>query len=161
MTPWTQIAADDIAGMFSNVEWQALTKQNATGSLVPQIVAGVKAWRGDITVGGGPLGPDGTLPDSVVPDAVSYIAWRWLSTSPGLEQDKTKDRADLYRDAMDARKSIRKGETKVELPDYADPATADALTDSPVNQVERTGGIQRLTACTQGNRTHSRLDGVI
>jgi hypothetical protein len=141
MTPWTQITAEDVLGeCFSNAESQALIGQNATGSLAGMIAKAVNAWRGDITIGGGPLGPDGTLPNSIVPDVQSYIAWRWLSTSPGLEQYKTSDRRDLYKDAMDLRKSIKKGETKVELPDPTDPATAAAVTTPPVNQVERVSG---------------------
>ena len=157
--PWTQITIEDVLGEFSLQEQQSLIGQNAVGALDGFIRKAVNSARGSMIAGGAPLGPPGTLPESLIPDVIGVIRWRWLSSAPGLEQFKSKERADLYRDGRAALKDVSAGQLKVELPDAAETTNETAV--SPVNQIEMASRSTRATTHNVNGRTCSRLNGLL
>lgn len=90
---------------------------NATDKLSAITLRQVRSARGSIVAGGNPLGPEGYVPDQVIPDVIAIVRWKWLVSFPELKKQQTKDRKDAHDEAVKLFRDIAKGEIKVEIPD--------------------------------------------
>lgn len=131
---WNPITEADIMSRFSDAERAALRSlQVIPDQLATVISKEVKAARGKIKAGGGQLGLDGTIPDSVQPEVVSIAIWRWItafSKNTAIQSDVRKQN---YTDALAVLKDISLGKQKVELPDAG--TTDDTASASNAIQV--------------------------
>ena len=87
--------------------------------------------RGKIKAGGGQLGPDGTIPNSLKLEVVSLALWLWItgfSKNEKLQADERKN----YEDALAVLKDVSTGKQKVELPDPGETET----TAAPSNAIQ-------------------------
>lgn len=149
---WREITTNDVLGYFTPAE-QAMLQNilQQADTLSPKITDCVGSVRGFISAGANQL--DGaslvSIPDQLRPQTIAYIAWEWLSSFPGLEKFKTKDRQDRAADARSLMSEIgsqKADRPRVELPDtpLAKPAPVGAV------QIARRGvrvnrrGIERM-----------------
>ncbi len=100
--------------------WQAILDQE------------VAAARGAILAGGGRVGPEGTLPDQLVPDVLAIVAWRYLLGYPALPGLQTAGRQAAATAARANLTAVARGEQKVELP----PAGQAVPLSTPLGQVQ-------------------------
>lgn len=132
---WDTVTTDDIMAEFNTDEAAAYKNMQDDGDGLASVLANVtKSVRGKIKSGGGQLGPDGTLPNSLITEVVSIVIWRWIAAFTKNEKLQTDGRFSLYKDANVTLRDIAKGELKVELPDPTNPADTDTSA-SPVNAV--------------------------
>ena len=149
---WREIATNDVLGYFTPGEQGMLQNiLNQADTLSPKITDCVASVRGFISAGANQL--DGasltSIPDQLRPQTIAYVAWEWLSSFPGLEKFKTKDRQDRAAEAKNLFAQVgsqKPDRPRVELPDtpLAKPAPVGAV------QIARKGvrvhrrGIERM-----------------
>lgn len=163
---WKPITIDDVLSEFSQVEQASYTAATQSGQAVIPAVAAilqreVGACRGSVKAGGGIVGPDGTVPEQLMPALVAIVKWRWIGALPMMDSLKTKDRQDPYTEARDTMMDVANGKLKVELP--TDLASLQNQDPAPVNQVQVVthGGQGRFTQVCPDGSVHSKLDGLI
>ena len=146
---WNTITTADVLAEFSAAEQSSLTGQAASGSLDTILANVVAETRGAITVGGNPVDQTGTnIPDSIRMAVVSVTRWRWISSIPMLQDFKTKDREDLYREGVETLNAVRSGRLRTEQPD--NPADLALAPPSPVNSIQTASHQHRMTRHMKG-----------
>ena len=161
---WRPIDTTEVTQEFSNQEVQAIAALTQGGSLsnVPNLATILKnvvnEVRGGIIAGGNALDViDGNVPDQLRDTVISIARWRWLSSAPALNQLKTKDREDLYNDAMKRLTNVINGTELVELP-----AIISSTIQSPANQVQTVSHMRRTTVHIDSlGRAHDKMRGLI
>lgn len=145
---WETIAADDVLEEFTPSEKAAINAvQGADTNLAGILKRAVSSARGSIVAGGNPMGPDGTVPEQIIPDVIAIARWRWLVSLPALKALQTKERKDLADDGKLTLKEIAKGEVKTEIPEER------IVSTSPGNAVE-------MVSANERNRTAAKLAGL-
>lgn len=149
---WREITTNDVLGCFTPAE-QAMLKNilQQADTLSPKITDCTGSVRGFVSAGANQLDANSvtSVPDQLRPQTIAFIAWEWLSSFPGLEKFKTKDREARAKAAQDLFADIgsqKPARTRVELPDnpLAKPAPVGAV------QIAREGvrvnrhGIERM-----------------
>jgi hypothetical protein len=114
---------DDVLGYFTPAE-QAMLQNilQQADTLSPKITDCVGSVRGFISAGANQV--DGaslvSIPDQLRPQTIAYIAWEWLSSFPGLEKFKTKDREARATEAKNLFAQVgsqKPDRPRIELPD--------------------------------------------
>lgn len=107
---WSIIAAAEVLAEFTPQEQASIAAiQGANTNLTGVLVRVVNAWRGAISRNQ-ELGATNTIPADVREDVIAEARWRWLVSLPSLKALQTKERNDLYKDALAHLKEIRAGE---------------------------------------------------
>ena len=138
---WNPIATDDVMSEFSQAEQSSLSGlgdvAGAAGD-VTQILNNVIATVHDACLAGGNVVSivAGTVPDQLRANVIAIVRWRWLSSSPLLDQFKTKDRESLYNDAMSRLEKVEAGTVRIVGPTDAASLAAAASTTAPANAVQ-------------------------
>ena len=115
---WRAVAVADVKLRFQPFElatWQAIETANAEGSnpdqnIQAQLTAAVQAFVGAMAAADYPVNQDGTVPDQLRQDILSYAAWQWVLSFPGqraTEEFKTDPRKRAYDDACKNLEKIR------------------------------------------------------
>ncbi len=132
---WREITTNDVLNCFTPAE-QAMLKNilQQADTLSPKITDCTGSVRGFISAGANQLDANSvtSVPDQLRPQTIAFIAWEWLSSFPGLEKFKTKDRQDraaAARSLMAEIGSQKPDRPRVELPDnpLAKPAPVGAV----------------------------------
>src|SRR5271165_4890057 len=80
---WITFTHQDVLNNLTPVETAALQSvQGAVDGLTAQVAKATTTLRGKCKAGGNQLGPDGTIPASLLADAVALATWLWLSSFP-------------------------------------------------------------------------------
>lgn len=135
---WTAITENDLLDEFSAPERTAhdnVKNSDALGNILRRVI---NRFRGAILAGGGTLGDDGTLPDSLHGEAIALARWRYLLSLPNIgtaiQSEPRKEEAER---AVALLKRIEAGEYRVEDAATAGdvqsmvpmPSTGDTRTD--------------------------------
>ncbi len=145
---WREIKTDDVLSYFTPAE--AATLKNIlqqADTLSPKINDCAASVRGFISAGANQLDAASTLsvPDQLRVYTMAFIAWEWLSSFPGLEKFKTRERGDRARTAQALFERIGSQEAnrpRVELPDavLAKPAPVGGVaTPRPGRRIPKNG----------------------
>jgi phage gp36-like protein len=144
MSAWNTITVDNIMSRFSDAEKAALAALQSAPDQITRVLADVTdSVRGKIKSGGGQLGPDGTLPNSLKLEVVSLTLWLWITGFSKNEKLQTDGRKQNYQDSLAVLKEVASGKQKVELPDpgetdnTAAPANAIQLVSAEPRQFKR------------------------
>ncbi len=112
---------------FSDAEKAALAALQSAPDQITQVLGDVTdSVRGKIKAGGGQLGPDGTVPNSLKLEVVSLALWLWVTGFSKNEKLQTDGRRKNYEDALAILKDVSTGKQKVELPDPGETDTTAA-----------------------------------
>lgn len=127
---WNTLATTDVTEQMTAGEVAALENiQGASTQLQAILTRVTNQAVSQILAGGNPIGPAGTVPDSVAQDVIAITRWRWLSSFPSLKAFKTEDREKEHDKGQAHLSSIAAGKEKTEIP-----ANAQAI-QAPVNAV--------------------------
>jgi phage gp36-like protein len=133
MSAWNTITTQTIMSRFSDAEKSALSALQSAPDQITQVLSDVTdSVRGKIKAGGGQLGPDGTIPNSLKLEVVSLALWLWITGFSKNEKLQTDGRRKNYEDALAVLKDVSTGKQKVELPD---PGETDT-TAAPSNAIQ-------------------------
>ncbi|HEV2329244.1 MAG TPA: hypothetical protein VGY56_10690 [Verrucomicrobiae bacterium] len=128
--PWNTLATTDVTDQMTQGEVSALENiQGASTQLQAILTRVTNQAISQILAGGNPIGPTGTIPDSVAQDIIAITRWRWLSSFPALRAFKTEDREKENDSAQKHLSSIAAGKERTEIP-----ANAQTI-QAPVNAV--------------------------
>src|SRR5579862_7631761 len=97
---------DVIAEAFNPTEQNSLRALQSADNLAAIVQSVVNSVRGHIIAGGNQLGPDGTIPDQLRPEAVALVRWQWLTSFPQLQKLQTPGRKAESDDAKSVLKEI-------------------------------------------------------
>lgn len=115
---WTTLTTTNVMARFNDAEKNALQAMQSAPDQITQVLADVTdSVRGKIKAGGGQLGPDGTIPNSLKTEVISLTIWLWLTGFSRNEKLQTAGREKNYRDALEVMKEVAAGRQRVELPD--------------------------------------------
>ena len=128
---WAQITNDDVLDGFTPQEQSALANIDGAQDKLSSILARVlTSVRGKIVAGDVPLGPAGMIPDQLQMTVVDIARWRWLISFPQMAKLQTRERKDVYDEAMKQLSRIESGEMKIEDPN-SQPGDPQAWTILP------------------------------
>ncbi len=107
---WSTITAAEVLQEFTPQEQAAINAiQGATTQLGSMLARIVNVWRGAISRNQ-ELDAANTIPGEVREDVIAEARWRWLVSLPKLQSLQTKERNDLYKDALAHLEKIREGQ---------------------------------------------------
>jgi phage gp36-like protein len=133
MPSWNTITVQNIMSRFSDAEKAALSALQSMPDQITRVLSDVTdSARGKIKAGGGQLGPDGTVPNSLKLEVVSLALWLWITGFSKNDKLQTDGRKQNYNDALAVLKDVAAGKQKVELPDPGETDTSAA----PSNAVQ-------------------------
>lgn len=132
---WNIPVYQDVMERFSDSEKSALQAlQGVPDQLKKILEKTVRSARGKIKAGGGQLGPDCTIPDSVHDEVVSITIWRWITAFSKNDKLQTDARKQNYTDALAVLTKVACGEQRVELPD---PGVTDQSIEPSIQERHR------------------------
>lgn len=114
--PWNAITDGMVLEEFTPQEQAALKgiqAQDALPKIIGRVVSNI---RGKIAAGGGDLGEEGTVPDTLLTEAIDIARWRWLVSFPQMKAMQTDARKSAYDAAMKMLEQVAKGDITVESP---------------------------------------------
>lgn len=117
MNVWNTITEENVMSRFSDGERAALRSLQVIPHQLKNVIGDVvNSTRGKIIAGGGQVGADGTIPDSLRPEVISISLWLWVSGFSKNDKIQTDGRKKNYEDALATLKQVANGEQRVELP---------------------------------------------
>lgn len=127
MPSWNTPTIQNVMSRFSDAEKAALAALQSAPDQITQVLSDVTdSVRGKIKAGGGQLGPDGTVPNSLKLEVVSIALWLWITGFSKNEKLQTDGRKQNYHDALAVLKDVAASKQKVELPDPGETDTSAA-----------------------------------
>lgn len=133
MSAWTTVTTQTVMSRFSDAEKSALSALQSAPDQITQVLGDVTdSVRGKIKAGGGQVGLDGTIPNSLKLEVISIALWLWITGFSKNEKLQTDGRRKNYEDALAVLKGVSMGKQKVELPD---PGETDT-TAAPSNAIQ-------------------------
>jgi hypothetical protein len=117
---WKQVTDADVLDEITPAENATLKNIQGVADKLPRILQrAIDKFRGAILAGGMTLGADGTVPDSIADDVISFARWKFLTSVPQARQMQTEERRLAYTEALKVLEQLRTGEFPVEKPEDA------------------------------------------